>query len=352
MKQIVYSCSLGQSEIYLGPLKETLSQKPEYLNAPLIISHQVASFHSWLIQERRSYLFPDDGRKNFDRLKEIYCQFLRWQLDRTSHVIICGGGSLCDLAAFAASTFMRGIPFILVPTTLLSQVDAAIGGKTAVDFGDLKNVIGTFSLPQATLIDPIFLSTLNRSSILDGLAEVVKHALIGSASLLANLQENWSRLINLDPELIEAIILASLQIKIAIVSQDAKEQGKRRLLNFGHTLAHALEKELNLSHGQAVALGMVWAIKLSVYLGLMDKTEAKEILHFLENSFPFISTPPFSLASLERIFSRLEADKKREGEIIHLVLLKKIGEAIIYPLPLSKIKEALHDLCQSGKYLF
>ncbi len=152
---------------------------------------------------------------------------------------------------------MRGIPFILIPTTLLSQVDAAIGGKTAVDFGDLKNIIGTFALPQATLIDPAFLSTLNQSEILNGLAEVVKHALIASASLFTHLQENWSRLINLDPELIESIILASLQIKLGIVSQDAKEQGKRRLLNFGHTLAHALEKELNLNHGSGCSLGDV-----------------------------------------------------------------------------------------------
>ncbi len=345
MRRISYSCSLGQSEIYVGPIKEIFLNQSSYASAPLIISSQVASFYPSLIQSRKHYLVRDDERKDFDQLKEIYRQFLRWQLDRTSLVAICGGGSVLDLIAFAASTFMRGIPFVLIPTTLLSQADAAVGGKTAVDFDNFKNVIGTFTLPQATFIDPTFLLTLNQSEILDGLAEVVKHALIASPSLFDYLQKNWSRLANLDLDLIEPLILDSLKIKIAFVSEDATEKGKRRFLNFGHTLAHALEKEMGLSHGQAVVLGMSLAIKISSKLGILDKNEAIIILSFLEKSFPCLSSFNHSISSIERILGRMVADKKKEGEIINFIFLKKIGEAVIYPLSLVEIKELVHDLC-------
>lgn len=351
MKKLSYSCALGKSEIYLGHLELILRQFPEYVTTPLLISNRVASLYPWLIRKRPSYLFPDDANiKNLNCLQEIYHQFLRWQLDRSSLVAICGGGSLCDLAAFAASTYMRGISFILIPTTLLAQVDAAIGGKTAIDFQGYKNLIGTLALPRATFIDPGLLLTLETSEILNGLAEVVKHALIASPTLFSFLKINWSHLLSLDLEIMEQVILASLEIKITIVSEDIREKGKRRLLNFGHTFGHALEKELNLSHGQAVVWGMILATYLSLKLKALELKEAEEIISFLRLNFNFSIPPTFNTDSFQKVLKRLEADKKRSSEMINFVLLKKIGQAVIHPIHLNQLKELLYDLCQSGKY--
>jgi len=346
MKKLLYSCGLGSSAIYVGDLASCWGKIPEAEEAPIITSQQVASLYPCLLGKKKALAIPDSPEvKSLDRVKELYQFFLDLKLDRSSLVIGAGGGSICDLVGFAASTFLRGISFILVPTTLLAQVDAAVGGKTALDLGLIKNVIGTFALPQATFVDPKFILTLPEAEILNGLAEVTKHALIASSDLFFFLQENWPRLLSRDLEIMEKVIVASLQIKTSIVSQDAREAGSRRLLNLGHSFAHAAEKEVGLGHGQAVAWGLVLATKISALLGYLDQLEANLILSFLFRAFPFLLRFELAPSQLETILGRLEADKKRQATEINFVLLRRLGQAETRRLPLSELKRLVHDLC-------
>jgi len=346
MKKLLYSCVLGSSVIYVGDLGSLWREIPEAKKAPIITSRQVASLYPWLLVGKKALVIPDSPEvKSLDRVKELYQFFLDLKLDRSSLVIGAGGGAVCDLVGFAASTFLRGIAFVLVPTTLLAQVDAAVGGKTALDLGLIKNVIGTFALPQATFVDPQFILTLPEEEILNGLAEITKHALIASSDLFFFLQENWPRLLSRDLKVMERVILASLQIKTSVVSQDAREAGSRRLLNLGHTFAHAVEKEVGLGHGQAVAWGLVLATKISSLLGYLDQVEAELILSFLFRAFPFLWRLKLAPSQLEIILARLEADKKRQASEINFVLLRGLGQAEIKRLPLNELRRLVRDLC-------
>ncbi len=345
MKKISFSCALGSTDIYIGKLASSLGQVTGASHAAVIASHRVAALYPWLLESRLSHLIPDDEEiKSLDRASELYGQFLSWHLDRSSLVAAAGGGAICDLVGFVASTYMRGISFLLIPTTLLAQVDAAVGGKTAVDWGGIKNVIGTFALPRATLIDPKFLLTLPPTEILNGLAEVVKYALIASPELFSFLQTNWDSLLQPDLGLMEQVIMDSVTIKLSLVESDAREANQRRLLNFGHTLAHAVEKEMAWSHGQAVAWGMGLATKISNRLGILAKEDASSILDFLEQSFPFLAATKITPFRVEKILERLEADKKREGGLINFVVLRSIGKAEVHRLPFGQLKELLDDL--------
>ncbi len=345
MKKISFSCVLGSTDIYIGNLATSLGEIPGASHAPIIASRRVGALYPRLLESRLYHLIPDDTEiKSLDRARELYSQFLSWHLDRSSLVAAAGGGEICDLVGFVASTYMRGIPFLLIPTTLLAQVDAAIGGKTAVDWAGIKNVIGTFALPQATLIDPNFLLTLPPTEILSGLAEVVKHALIASPGLFSFLQTNWASLLQPDLELIEQVIMDSVAIKISLVKPDAREANQRRLLNFGHTLAHAVEKEMGWSHGQAVVWGMALATKISIRLGILSREEGRGILDFLERGFPFLTAIKINPFRVNKILECLEADKKREAEVINFVVLRNIGKADVHRLSFDQLKELLHGL--------
>ncbi|MGQ9472197.1 MAG: 3-dehydroquinate synthase [Candidatus Aminicenantales bacterium] len=346
MKKLSFSCSLGACDVYIGDLRRSLPAATGGNSVAMIVSSRVAGLYPWLLKSRLSHLIADGADiKSLDQAKELYSLFLGWKLDRFSVVAAAGGGGICDLVGFVASTYMRGIPFLLMPTTLLAQADAAVGGKTALDWGEIKNVIGTFALPRATLIDPRFLLTLPQPEVFSGLAEVVKHALIASPDLFSFLRTNWARLIQGDLELLTSAIIASVEVKISFVKVDAREANERRLLNFGHTLAHAVEKEIGWSHGQAVAWGMNLATEVSTRLGFLRKEDASEILNFLQQSFPFLRENRVGPSCLPKIFDRLEADKKKEAKKINFVVLRRIGQAWVHQMSLQELKEVVHDLC-------
>lgn len=185
MKKLSFSCSLRACDVYIGDLGRFLSAATGGNTVAMIVSSRVAGFYPWLLTPRLSHLIADGADiKSLEQARGLYSRFLGWKLDRFSVVAAVGGGGICDLVGFVASTSMRGIPFLLMPTALLAQADAAVGGKTALDWGEIKNVIGTFALPPATLIDPRFLLTLPQVEVFSGLAEVVKHALIASREKL------------------------------------------------------------------------------------------------------------------------------------------------------------------------
>ena len=284
---------------------------------------------------------PGEQNKTLETVEKIYEKFLDWELDRSSFVIAIGGGIVCDVAGFAASTFMRGIDFGFVPSTLLAQVDASIGGKNGVNFRGYKNLIGVFNQPQFVLCDTDLLYTLPERELACGMAEVVKHAVIRSASLFEFLEQEWASLLSLQKDSVEKVINDSIVIKSWIVQSDALEKGERKKLNFGHTLGHAIEKEGQMSHGEAISIGMVMASKISAARGMLSHQEVDHIISILKN----LKLPTEVSSSRELILDAVKKDKKRQGKDIHFVLLSEIGKAEVTPMTYTELEGYIHDLC-------
>lgn len=249
--------------------------------------------------------------------------------DRKSLLINLGGGVITDMGGFCAATYKRGITFINIPTTLLSQVDASVGGKLGVDFNGFKNHIGLFQEPEAVLIDPLFLDTLPEAELRSGYAEVVKHALIADSG-------HWKKLLetNWQEQDWQQIINHSVAIKHRITTEDPTEKGLRKVLNFGHTVGHAVESyflepehgEKKLLHGEAVAIGMICETYLSQQKSGLTNAAVKEICQYISNIWPFISIHE---KAFELIMDLALQDKKNEKGVINCTLLSQIGEAVI-----------------------
>lgn len=270
--------------------------------------------------------FPaGEASKNINTVLDIVAKLLELGADRNSMLIAFGGGVVGDIVGFIASVFMRSIPYIQVPTTLLAQVDSSIGGKTAIDLPHGKNLLGTFYQPQAVFADLSYLATLPVLEFNNGIAEIIKYGIIDDEKIFRLLEENMEQIQKQDPALLLKLVEACCRIKKSIVEIDEKEQGLRRILNYGHTLGHALEAQsgFTISHGEGVALGMIAAARISENSGYLESGSRERIENLIKNS-GLPCRIPESL-STEGIISRLKMDKKKEGDVIHFVLLKKIG---------------------------
>lgn len=284
---------------------------------------------------KRQFIFDKDFHliqiPSGERYKNLDTCLLVWKTlsgngaDRKSLVINLGGGVVTDLGGFAASTFMRGISFINIPTSLLAMVDASVGGKTGVDLDHIKNQIGVIELPEMVLIDPEFLQTLPENQLLSGFAEMIKHSLIDG-------EESWNEIRTFDPSTIlkqSKFLQKSIQIKEKIVLEDPKEQGKRKLLNFGHTLGHAIESHFlnsetktQLLHGEAIAIGMILASYLSYEMCTFPKTKVQEISTYLVSLFP---KQKFSEKDTQSIIKLMSFDKKNRNDKVLFVLMEDFG---------------------------
>jgi 3-dehydroquinate synthase len=283
---------------------------------------------------------PGEENKNIDFCIGIWRTLVDFGADRRSLVINLGGGVVTDMGAFAASTFMRGIDFIQVPTTLLSQVDASVGGKTGIDMEELKNIIGTFANPKAVFISSQFLNTLNREQWVSGFAEMLKHGLIQDAAYFHRLKEMEMEEISIQE------IQHSVQLKNEVVMQDPKELGLRKILNFGHTIGHAIEgyflmhSNSHLLHGEAVAVGMICEAYLSSKYNGLSKNDLYDITKSITRVFQTIQLNKISDDALIEIMLK---DKKNEQSQIGFALLKQIGEASYnHFLGTEDIKESLN----------
>ncbi|NOZ12818.1 MAG: 3-dehydroquinate synthase [Acidobacteria bacterium] len=284
----------------------------------------------------------DEKQKTMETVNFIYKRFTELNADRNTFVWCVGGGITTDTAAFATSTYMRGMPFALVPTTLLGQVDAAIGGKCGVNFKGFKNLIGTFSHPENLVLDYHFLQTLPDREIRNGIAEIIKHAAIRDTLLFEQL-ESFDGFLNkfksAEPEC-AALIEKSISIKLDIVIQDEKEAGERKLLNFGHTFGHAIEAVSGLSHGESVAAGMVLAGRLSEKMGILTQNETERIIRLLSRYRLPVQNP----VSPESLLAALWHDKKKNKDRIEVILLAGIGNAVRKFVPIRQLESFLHDL--------
>lgn len=270
---------------------------------------------------------PGEESKSLDVLKYLYDELLDFKITRKDFMIALGGGVIGDLTGFAASTLLRGIPFIQIPTSLLAQIDSSIGGKVAINLQSGKNLIGSFYHPKAVYIDPNFLTTLNQRYLNDGMAEVIKYGCIRDIKLLNQLAGFKNKDSLLDN--IEEIIRTCCNIKKEVVEKDEKDNGERMILNFGHTVGHSIEKCFNYkkyTHGEAVAIGMYNITKKSESLGITREGSATIIQNLLvKYGLPY----EFPDVNENEIINAIMLDKKADGENINIILLKKIGHAII-----------------------
>ena len=268
-------------------------------------------------------LHPGELSKNFENCEKVWTSLLENDINREGVIFNIGGGVITDMGAFCASIYKRGISFIQVPTSYLAMVDAAIGGKTAIDFNNIKNPIGTFADAEEIYICKDFLKTLPQIELINGYAETIKHALIASADL-------WNKIkTEATPEL--ESIEESIQVKTTIVDNDPFEMGERKLLNFGHTIGHGieaylLENQQEIKHGEAVAIGMYCESYLSLKSGLLSEIEFIEIHTLLRILYPKKS---FSLSDLSPIMNKIKNDKKANDLGINFTLLEKIGTGVI-----------------------
>ena len=300
----------------------------------IIASKKVLSLHKKLINKtfsKKSYKIISviDGEKAKSKkwlFKVIEAVVRADKLRRKVFVVCLGGGTIGDLGGFAASIYKRGIPYVQIPTTLLAQIDSSIGGKTAIDLNIAKNILGSFYQPRAVFIDPLFLKTLPNKEMKQGMAEAIKYGIIKSKDFFEFLKKNHEKIIKLDKTSILKVINTCAQIKAKIVSADEKEKkGLRTILNFGHTLAHALESCLQykkITHGEAVALGMLYVTGLSYSLKMCNKACINEINEILK----LFKLPRKIKANYLSLYKSLTYDKKFISGKIRMVLLKKIGQ--------------------------
>lgn len=342
MKRIEIQGQTGLSTIAVG---ESLENLENYVHGtkPIIVTDENLEklYHDQFPPWDRITIGTGEKIKSMDTMEYIYEKLVEYEIDRSCFLVGIGGGIVCDIAGFAASTYMRGLNFGFVSTSLLSQVDASVGGKNGVNFHGYKNMIGTFNQPEFVICDTTMLKTLPHKELLGGFAEVVKHAAIGSKELFGFLENNYEKALGMDTGIFEELVYESVKIKAEVVRKDEKEKGERRKLNFGHTLGHAVEKTMGISHGEAVSIGMVFAANLSVKRKMFSKGEAERLRSLLER----IGLPVGISFEKEKILDAMRKDKKREGAGIHFVLLRGMGETVIEEIPIDELEDAVHDLC-------
>jgi 3-dehydroquinate synthase len=341
MQSIVVEGSTGRSHIMVGESLDNLSNHLPPGKTILITDENVARHY----QDR----FPvcdvitiglGEKSKTLGTVEAIYRQLIDLEADRTSFIFGVGGGIVGDVTGFAASTYMRGLQFGFVASSLLAQVDATVGGKNGVNFQGYKNMVGIFNQPQFVIADLELLKTLPSKEVSNGLAEIVKHACIVDAEYFTTIENHCAAIERLDPMVMQELVFASVTIKANVVNADEREAGERRKLNFGHTFGHALEKTLGISHGEGVSIGMMLAADLSRQRGLLSDDEVLRIRNLLVK----LNLPVDIAFDRQAVIQALGKDKKRESDHIKFVLLDGIGRAVLEDIPLDKLRDWIMGL--------
>jgi len=292
--------------------------------------------------------FPaGEASKNMETVLAVVRELIGRGVDRSSALIALGGGVTGDIAGFVASIYMRSIPCIQIPTTLMAQVDSGIGGKTGIDLPEGKNLLGTFSQPRFIFIDLRFLETLPDDEFINGLAEVVKYGVIDDAELFSLLEGKVDAIRDRNPQILQAIVERSCKIKKGIVEIDEKDVGVRRILNFGHTIGHAVEAAsgYTISHGNAVSVGMIAAARISEKMKYLPSGDRSRIQDLVRTAGLADRIP--ETVGTDEIISKTGTDKKKEGDSVHFVLLKKIGMPFINgSVEEALIRETIEELKQ------
>lgn len=324
-----------QSEIFIGPLADILSGVlPE--GRVVVVSDSTIDrlYHSVLAQYDTVLIGLGESVKTMQTVEMIYRRFIELGVDRSTFVLAVGGGIVTDVAGFAASTYMRGVKFGFVSTTLLGQVDASVGGKNGVNVDGYKNMAGTFTQPQFVICDPALLRTLPEREFRAGLAEIVKAGLIADRELFGLFESHSLEEFRRDRALLGEAVMRAVKVKAHIVERDERESDERRKLNLGHTFAHAIEKcSRDFLHGEAVAIGTVMIARLSERLGTVTAEEAARVRSVFER----MGLPVATGIELPRLIAALKHDKKKEARSVAFVLMRGIGDCEIRPMTFDEI---------------
>ncbi len=338
MVQSQYTFSGKKVQYYFDESLAHLSKYTSPDQTILIVDENVARLHPDKLEGwRKVVVSGSEESKSMNCFQRVIDELIRMEADRKTVLVGIGGGVVTDLTGFVGSVYMRGIAYGFVPTTLLAQVDAAVGGKNGVNYDRYKNILGVIRQPEFLLFDYSLLDTLAPVDLHNGFAEIIKYACICDMSLFQFLEQEKENALGRDPKVINQLVHRSVEIKSDIVSQDEFESGLRRLLNFGHTIGHAVEKIEKIPHGQAVAIGMNAASDFSERLSGLP-LEDKERISCLIEAYHLPVQLQSSRHEIEQLF---RMDKKREGDFIHFILLEKIGKAIIKPITLKQLATLL-----------
>jgi 3-dehydroquinate synthase len=324
--------------IYFNAVFKNLHQIVNTKNAVFITDENVFAAHSTKFKNHNTIVLKaGEAFKTQATVDSIIQQLIGFEADRTTTLIGVGGGVVTDITGFVASTYMRGLPFGFVPTTLLALVDASIGGKNGIDIGVYKNIVGVTKQPQFILQDISFLKSLSNAEWQNGFAEIIKHAAIKNATMFAELQQKSIGYYQKSKAALTNLLEKNAGIKLKIVQQDEFEKADRKLLNFGHTLGHALENQYNLSHGQAISIGMTYAAEISTQLVGFKQKEI--LIQTLEK----YSLPTYAKFNTGNVMQVLKMDKKRNQDFMNYVLLQKIGKGIVKPIGLKTLENILQQ---------
>lgn len=334
-----FTFSKKSVDYYFSASIRQLGKLADKKNAVIITDDHVFEAHKVMLKGWNVIsLKPGEEYKVQATVDSVIETLIRMQADRNTTLIGIGGGVITDLTGYIASVYMRGINVGFVPTSLLAMVDASIGGKNGIDVGQYKNMVGVIRQPSFLLFDVSLLETLPLTNWSDGFAEIIKHACILDAKSFRMLEGEDIATIRKNRELLSSIIKRNALLKTKVVQKDEFEKGDRKLLNYGHTLGHALETQYELSHGQAISLGMVYAAQLSEQLlGFKDKERVASLLEQY-------GLPTAASFKMEKVLTILRMDKKRVSKHMNYVLLEKIGKGVIHPIELKKLELLLKKL--------
>lgn len=341
MQQVKLTTPAGATDIIVGELLTSRLQMLEQ-EPVLLIDEHVLSHHYDTFEPFRSVTIPSgESHKTLQTVEDLYRELVKFEADRSTLIIGVGGGLATDVAGFVASTFLRGVPFGFISTTLLGQVDASIGGKNGVNLDGYKNMVGNFRQPAFVWCDLSLLGTLAQREYVSGIAEVIKYGLIRDIPFLEYLEEHMEALLNKETGVLEKVVTTSVSIKADVVQKDELESDLRKILNFGHTIGHAIERHKGILHGEAVGVGMVLAARLSYQQGLLSSTEMDRVEQIVLSA----GLPATIQMNREEIYQNIRKDKKKSGDDIHFVLLKGLGNTSIRSYALSELKPIVYDLC-------
>lgn len=327
----------GKSEIFVGRVAEALDK---YLNGERVVVITDANidrlYHDLISRYDHIIVGHGEGNKNLVAVQTIYSRLLDMGADRSTTLLGVGGGIVTDITGYVASTFMRGLDFGFISTSLLGQVDASIGGKNGVNIANYKNMVGTFAQPRFVISDVDFLRTLPLRELRAGMAEVVKMAIVGDADLFAFIEESISEQCYRDSDTMRRMVLESARLKADIVDRDECEKGVRRVLNLGHTIGHAIEKcTSKLNHGEAVAIGLSQISHVANRIGMLPREDMLRIDSLLEKIGFNLELP----VPMSDILREMRFDKKKSNDLLRVVLPERIGSCRIVEMPLSELEK-------------
>ncbi|HEX7410560.1 MAG TPA: 3-dehydroquinate synthase [Bacteroidales bacterium] len=331
------------SDIFIESSLERLRDLLPESNVVIIIDENVNSLYGHIFSQYKLIsIRSGEPEKTLNTLAGVYAKLIEFEADRHTFILGVGGGIVCDIAGFIASTYMRGVRFGFVATTLVAQVDAAIGGKNGVNFQRYKNIIGTFNQPEFVICDVRFLKTLSNRELNAGFAEIIKYGLISDKSIIDDVGLNHRHYSNCDLDAFKKLIAKCVAIKANIVNEDVNEKGRRKILNFGHTFGHAIEKiSSEYNHGEAISIGMVIALKISQIKGNISNADMDRICALLHQYYLPISIDEQLFPAL---IESLAADKKRNQSSIDYIILNQLGEAVILTISLKELSDMLKKI--------